>query len=293
MRFQSLGLVVCVLGGVFGAAGCNRTTVDGSVQDVRGVALPGVAVVAEGAEAQTLTDGLGHYSLSASAGITGIRLVKDGYTSGYLALEGASGRSITARMVALWPLPPGAGSYLVDEYRYRAMTVSEPKPYATEHGPVYGCRVMGAIEKAVQPDPLILCHKVPAYDVRLARLHSVKTTGPEGGFDVWVAEASIAVDAAPVDEPERYLVQIRTAEPLTPGVYAMHWGAFEGRASIEPRAFLFAVEDPSHPAAETPPVPESKPAKAPKKAPAPNASAIPPENVDTTAADAEAEAPPR
>ncbi|MCX5758148.1 MAG: hypothetical protein NTU83_06510 [Candidatus Hydrogenedentes bacterium] len=178
---------------------------------------------------------------------------------------------------------------LVENYRFRPMTTAEPKPFATETGPAYGIRLMAPVEKTTELKPLIMCHKVPAYDIRLARLRPVKATGPEGGFDVWTVQTSIPVEVAPIDEPERYLVEIRIADPLKPGTYAVHWGALDGRKSTEPRAFLFAVEEPNQPA-EAVSAPKTQPT--PKKPAAEKTPAAPLENVDTTAADAEAEAPP-
>ncbi len=274
----------------FFCVGCDRSVISGMVTDVQGHPLPGVAVIADAAAAQTITNALGRYELSAPRGIAGIRLVKDGYTSGYLALESSTGLSVTAQTVALWPLPRGAGAYLVEDYHFRAMPPGEPKPFATETGPVYAMRVVAAIATTDQPKPLIVCHKMPAYDLRLARLRRVKATGPEGGFEVWTAESNNPVEALPIDEPERVLVEIRLVDALTPGTYALHWGALDGRTSTESRAFLFTVQDPDQPP-DIAPVPETKPDT--RKSPPEQPSQMPVENVDTTAADAEAEAPPR
>ena len=49
----------------------------------------------------------------------------------------------------------------------------------------------------------------------------------------------------PLDEPDRLLVELAPAAMLEPGTYAVHWGAFEGLASLEPRVFLFRVPDPA------------------------------------------------
>lgn len=258
------------------------------VTDVQGNPLPGVAVIADAADAQTITNALGRYDLPAPRGIAGIRLVKDGYTSGYLALESGTGLSVTAQTVALWPLPRGAGAYLVENFHFRPMTPGEPKPFATEAGPVYAMRVVASIAATDQPKPLIVCHKMPVYDLRLARLRSVKATGPEGGFEVWAAESNSPVEALPIDEPERVLVEIRLVDALIPGTYALHWGALDGRTTTESRAFLFSIQDPNRPS-ETAPVPEAKPET--RKAAPEKTSEAPVENVDTTAADAEAEAP--
>jgi len=267
--------------------GCDRAVISGTVTDIQGLPLPGVAVIANTGNAQTLTDALGRYTLSAPRNVAGIRLIKDGYTSGYLELQSGQSGSFAVRTVALWHLPPGAGVYLVEDYLFRATTPGEPKPYATDKGPVYAVHVVAPIEKTTQTKPLIICHKMPAYDVRLARLRNVQVTGPDGGFDVWAAETNSPVEAVPIDEPERYLVEIRLAEPLTPGTYALHWGALDGRTSTESRTFLFVVEDPNKPSEAAPP--EARPA--PEKPSAEKPPAPPVENVDTSAADAEAEAP--
>ena len=68
----------------------------------------------------------------------------------------------------------------------------------------------------------------------------------------------------PVDEPERYLQQIRLAEPLEPGLYAVHWGALAGHKTSETRAFVFQIE--SAPGAQ-PATAAQTPAAAQKAAP--------------------------
>lgn len=287
--FVFLSWMLCLCSLACCLCGCDRTSISGTVTDVQGVPLPGVAIIAEGAEGQTLTDSLGRYTLSAPLGVSGIRMVKDGYTSGFLALETTSNRSVAARVIALWKLPHGAGVYLVENYQFRSMTECDPKPFATEAGPLYAIRLVAPSEKTTELKPLMMGHKVPPYDMRLARLRPVKVTGPEGGFEVWTVETAIPVEAVPVDEPERYLVELRIVDPLKPGTYAMHWGALDGRKSAEPRAFVFTVEDPNQPVQA--PAPTEKQA-APKKAAPEKTPSAPPSSVDTSAVDAEANATP-
>ena len=46
-----------------------------------------------------------------------------------------------------------------------------------------------------------------------------------------------------MDEPERQLWQIRPARNLGPGVYAIHWGAFEGDTSTDSSAYLIELSE--------------------------------------------------
>jgi hypothetical protein len=100
--------------------------------------------------------------------------------------------------------------------------------------------------------PLIIAHKVPTYDLHCNRLIAVKAADallpgadapkPEAFTrDAWVPADRIGMVARPIDEPGRLLVELRPDGPLQPGVYAIHWGAFEGYASIEASAYLFEV----------------------------------------------------
>jgi hypothetical protein len=102
-------------------------------------------------------------------------------------------------------------------------------------------------------------HKVPAYDARMHKLQKVnaapvQTQGqqnnerkPEGEMqypeEIWIAEQPVDLYSKVLDEPEKLLVELRATAPLSPGVYAIHWGALEGYDSIDPRIFLFELKD--------------------------------------------------
>ena len=74
------------------------------------------------------------------------------------------------------------------------------------------------------------------------------TEGPvlrEVEEQVWVSDAAVPVTIQPLDGPDRALFRVEPVEPLTPGVYAVHWGGLDGLTGIEQRVFLFRVLDPA------------------------------------------------
>jgi len=117
---------------------------------------------------------------------------------------------------------------------------------------------------------LIICHRLPPYDVRLCRLRQVKAAligenppvaplpdTPTSGAAapvytemVWVPDTDIPATTAPIDEPNKLLVELKLSATLDPGTYAAHWGAFNGYASIDAYAYLFRVSAPEEPAPE-------------------------------------------
>jgi hypothetical protein len=109
---------------------------------------------------------------------------------------------------------------------------------------------------------------------------------------VWATQELISALPAPIDEPEKLLVQLKPAGPLTPGVYGVHWGALEGHASTDPFVFLFRVADPAPPEGEKKAEPAAKEEKGKPKQPpktAPKPAEKPPAPVEDNAApDAEA-----
>lgn len=283
LSYCGAGCVLVLL--CLGGACCNRAVVEGAVVDVQGSPLPGVTVRASGGEAETITDALGRYALTTRPGIRGLDFIKNGYTSGYLALEVNEARSLTASTVSLWCVPQGAGVFLFEDYRYRRTTPMEAERFGMQNSILFGVSKLPDLEATGSPEPLLVCHRMPPYDVRMGRLHAVQAISSQAGKgqqEAWVQDVSISVELAPIDEPERLLLQVRAAEPLTPGVYAVHWGALEGHTTTDPRIFMFRVFDPAHPelAEPAPEAPKAKPKQQEAAAPAES-------SIDTQAADAE------
>lgn len=247
---------------------CDRTAlVRGTVLDVSGHGLPGVAVTLPGFEYQAVTNVLGRYSLRCAPGALELHFIKTGYTSGRLTVEAKGPGSVDVTTVYLWPLPEGKGVYFFENYRYSSTTRCEPKRYAVKGaGTVYGTRIEPDLIWYLPNDengdarerPLIIAHKLPSYDIALTRLEEVDgmpvddltadaiTEAAAAKFTekIWIPAENCSIIVAPVDEPERILLDVHPIDPLAPGVYAVHWGALDGFASTEPRAFLFQIAPP-------------------------------------------------
>lgn len=226
--------------------GCAPAHIEGKVVDIRGEALPGVAVSVAGTHYQALTTARGEYSVRFRPGDVALEFAKSGYTSGRLESTVPEPRVSTAPDVVLWPLPPHAGVFILDNYRYQAAKSLEPQLRRTRNmGEVY-CTTRWPDYQTKDRTPVILCHNMPAYGLRLSRLELVEIMlqEEEAGADtlsVWKHRLAIPVAVEPVDEPARLLLQVRLGQPLEPGTYAVHWGALEGITRPEPRIFLFSV----------------------------------------------------
>ncbi len=265
----------------------------GKVVDVQGLALSGVAVALQGTEYQDVTDGVGGYVLRCPPGPIDLQFMKTGYTPGHLAgqstsasSEDANGWLKTVNMtdMLLWPLPPGNGVYLFEEYRFRETARTEPKRYlpkqsggvVAQSGHIFATKLEPTLETMNtfggpayrEEEPLLICYKLPAYDVCLYRLEQIEAALPrrlgyataaqkESGEKkddaprpsaftetVWAPTEAVSISAVPIDEPGRLLLELRPAAPLPPGVYAVHWGALDGHITTDPRIFLFRITDP-------------------------------------------------
>jgi hypothetical protein len=295
------------------AASCNRTSIEGVVYDVKGAPLPGVTVRAVPSDVETLTDALGHYSLLAQPNVVDLDFMKNGYTSGRLELPELKTFTLRAGDVSLWILPQSSGVYLYENNRYKRAAPLEPERFGIKNAVAFGASILPEMAETDDPATMILCFKMPPYDVRMSKLHAVQAMSSQAGRgmqEAWVQEASIPIEMAPVDEPERLLLQIRSPEKLTPGVYAVHWGALEGHNATDSRMFMFKCVDPAQPEQpkpESPPEPPKEDGKTKTKTKAEDktdakrkAEAKPSESekrpvaetaIDTEAADAEAPSP--
>jgi Carboxypeptidase regulatory-like domain len=229
------------------AAGCSPAVIEGTVADVKGDALPGVAVRVEGTNHEALTDAVGTYQVYFKPGTVQLSFFKTGYTPGRLELDVDAPRQVQAAQVVLWPLPVNKGVYLYEDFRYRELTRIKPSLFVPATGaPAYGTRRWAGIE-TVAPAPLILCFFIPPRrGAKLCRLQLAEMTLREarGGDDtvnVWVAGTPIPMAEVPIDGIDGHLVQIKPVNPLSPGAYAIHWGALDGQSDSEPLMFFFSV----------------------------------------------------
>lgn len=260
------------------AAGCEQgALVRGRVVDVKGEGVPGVAVTVRGTERQATTNADGRYALRCALGTVTLDLIKTGYTQGVLQIEARQAGALDVREAQLWLLPSAKGVHVFQDYRYQETTRTEPKRYVEkERGPVFAVKrdpdlalrqSFGGPE-LVPGAPALIAYKMQPYDARLYRLHQVEAhlpaqraalappradapeTSPQAKIPpsaaetVWTAADNIPIIAAPIDEPERLLLELRPAILLPPGTYAVHWGALDGHTSTDPGVFLFRIADP-------------------------------------------------
>ena len=257
------------------SAGCRPDAVlHGVVRDKSGETLPGVAVVVDGEESSAISNALGQYRVSCPPGRVRVQYMKTGYTPAEQEVAEARGR-VELPEVRLWALPPSEGVFLLEQMRFKELDHPRPNRYHLENGDaVIGTPVMPKAAASIPfggpdaaPDaPMLVAHKLPPYDARLTRLRLVRASSqpppppaPPAASGaaappvaprvysekIWVAAGDIPLVQRPLDEPDRALVGLAPAAMLEPGTYAVHWGAFEGLASLEPRLFLFTVPDPA------------------------------------------------
>ena len=175
--------------------GCPADHIRGYVSNTSGERLPGVAVSIEtprGTDAQTLTNAVGEYALPFAAGKVKLSFLKNGYTSGRLELDLQSGGSREIPEMMLWPLPQEAGIFLYEGTQYRRTTPAEARPLVAQatNVVVFGMTFPIAPEKATAAEPYLLLHKVPGYDVQVAKLCPVQVfaSGNAGAVqEVWIA----------------------------------------------------------------------------------------------------------
>jgi hypothetical protein len=287
-RFRRLQCVPLLLTVLAITPGCElKTTVQGVVFDVKGEQLPGVAVTLRGTEVEDITGGTGGYALRCPPGPAVLDFIKTGYTRGRLDLTVPDSGEVEATEVRLWPVPAGQGVYLYENFRYRETTRIEPQPFRMpERGPVLASKVPPGLQ-TFNAQPLIIYTLLPAYDAALYRMAAVTAAHPQaeieatGGEPVWIVDSPVTSVIVPIDEPDRQLLELRPTEPLTPGTYAVSWGAFDGYTSTHASAYLFEVVDPNAPdeapevvppTAESP-QPDSK--AAPASEPEPNSEPDP------------------
>ncbi|MEA3364180.1 MAG: carboxypeptidase-like regulatory domain-containing protein [Candidatus Hydrogenedentes bacterium] len=229
-------------------AACNRSTISGKVVNIQGEALPGVAVHVEGTSHQALTDALGHYRVSYVPGDIVLHFLKTGYTPGTLELSSDSHREIEAHAVSLWELPLDKGVYLYENFRYRETTNVVPEEFVShDRRKVYATRRWPEVE-TTSTAPLVLCYKMPDWDVRFCRMEltELNTPLPGGGLEeaqVLAQTKTIPARLLAIDQIEGLLRQLEFPGTLQPGSYAVHWGALDGASAREPRIFMFTIVD--------------------------------------------------
>lgn len=252
-RFCTLVLLGCVVGL---GAGCERATVYGTVVDERGELLPGVIVTVQRTREQDLSDAMGAYNIQfRPRGSHTLHYQKTGFTPAVLEVDVDAPRSVQAKAVEMWRVPLSAGVFMLRNYQFEPTTPVEIETFPFHEGEMLYGTQRDPEYITDNHAPIVILHRMPTFDVRLARLEERPFTVAGGepvedGPKAWVLADPLATDIAPVDEPEGLLRRLTFEVPLPPGVYAVHWGALLGHAATEKRIFMFQIVDPEAEAPE-------------------------------------------
>jgi hypothetical protein len=283
---RALPLLLLIL-----AAGCERTlTIRGIVTDTAGDTLPGVAVIAAGMGAETLTTARGDYVLLCPLQTTRIDFAKTGYTTGHASLDPAAPHEQELPAITLWGLPASRGLYQVVNHRYYEATRSEPRPYLGKNNAKLSATKKVPELIIADSNPRMIAFRLPSYDVACARLGWVDAAQPGSDAGVFPEKVLTGIEpvqvlATPIDEPERQLIELKFTMPLVPGIYAIHWGALDGYTTTDRNIFLFGIRDPNVP--EDPTLFAPPPADAPAPADAEKADDAEEEEEEEEPADPE------
>lgn len=252
-----LALAITALTFVLALGGCEARTIHGMVYNIQGEALPGVTVVVRDTSYEAQTNVLGEYRIGYKPGNVVLEFYKTGFTPGRLELEVKSGRRVVATPISLWRLPIHKGVYLYDDtkHEYSDTRPIEPEQFESKSsGTVYGT-IRWAAVTTTDAQPIILCYKMPEDGMQFCRIDLIEleVTDPRGRsqtLELWARVGDTPAGLVPVDDPEGVLQQVRLPEPLTPGTYAVHWGALDGKNEFdESRMFVFSVVEPLPPPA--------------------------------------------
>ncbi|MCC6143340.1 MAG: carboxypeptidase-like regulatory domain-containing protein [Candidatus Hydrogenedentes bacterium] len=239
-------IAACTLG--LALAGCEPAVfVRGTIVDIVGETLPGVAVTVRGSGLQDVTDIHGIYELRMPPGAADLDLTKTGYAPGMLSVEAPQHGALELPETLLWPLPESQGVYLFENFRYQPLTRIEPKRYLTveKEADLFGTRKDATVFTR-QNRHIIIAYKMFPYDIQMHRLQKAEAIEPQdqrAGYtwQIWAPVDKLQVIPIPVDEPEHLLLELQLQAPLDPGTYAVSWGALEGHTSTDPRIFLFTL----------------------------------------------------
>ena len=219
-------------------------TIQGTVEDLEGNRLPGVVVEVQETGDQALSNARGEYEVRYEAGEVNLRFMKSGYTGGHLQMTIDEHRPVLARPVTLWPLPRQKGVHFLENYRYRAAGAIEPERFESNNlGTVWGLERWTDVQ--VGPEPRIVAHRLPRNGLRVYRMEMVELFVEDEWDETQIVEVYTDGRVTPhearyIDDAES-LLAIEFPEGLSPGNYAVSWGALQGETNIDSRIWIFSV----------------------------------------------------
>lgn len=230
-------------------AGCGQYVIEGTVTNGAGQALPGVAVRNEANEAEALSDGLGEYRISGKGPEATLVYAKTGYAGARQTVARDTGIRVPAAPVTLWKLPPRSGVFGLLNGEYLEIGRALPRRFLLQGGgAVQGTR--RAPETVLETlRPRLIFHQTPRYDAALSRLMETEVALIGEGTEepVWTAAGTIKPDLLEIEGSDGQLRELRLDNDLEPGMYAVHWGALEGKSAVETQIYLFELREPPPP----------------------------------------------
>ncbi len=181
MNFRTFIPVLCALAGGVVLSGCGAGFIEGTVLDVAGETLPGVAVEVRGTPYQGLSDAHGRYRVKYQPGELSLYYAKTGYAPGMLVLTVNGLRNVEATPVVLWRLPDGKGVYLYEDHKYRRTDFIPPSEFRSlaDQATAYGTTRWPKVE-TTNHEPLILCYKMPIYGCKLYQMNLTEALPKSG-----------------------------------------------------------------------------------------------------------------
>lgn len=230
-------------------SGCGQYVIEGTVTNSAGQALPGVAVRNESNEAEALSDALGEYRITGKGPEATLVYAKTGYAGARQTVARDTGIRVPAAPVTLWKLPPRAGIFALIDGGYVSIGRALPRRFLLQGGgAVQGTR--RAPETVLETlRPRLIFHQTPRYDAALSRLMETEVAliGEGAEEPVWTAAGTIKPDLLEIEGSDGQLREMRLDNDLEPGMYAVHWGALEGKSAVETQIYLFELREPPRP----------------------------------------------
>jgi hypothetical protein len=230
---------------VVSGTSCDNQLVEGAVETHKGERLPGVVVTVEGTRFQAMSNAQGVYKVRHDGSPLVLHYFKTGYAPGILEPIATEENRVQAEPLQLWRLPVSHGIWLYDDYHYTRARPAEPERVMLADGRItFGVSRPSDVNTDVEIPFIVIFGRLPTYNISLSELQRVEAPLedlPDQTQIVWIRTRDIPVSARTLDKPDGKLLHVRLFEPLAPGNYAVHWGAFKEPSPLDPRAYLFNV----------------------------------------------------
>jgi ankyrin repeat protein len=217
--------------------------ITGTVKDIAGQPLQGVAVKIKGSQIETLSDKNGNYRINYVPGNFTLIFAKKGYTSFELPLILLAKEKYPAEEVVLCKLPKEVGFYAYSDTGILAnVRPVQVVQAGTEFTPISGIKDFPTwVTPDTKPKFLLYGNKLPVKNLSLHRLIFTKDVKCQTWFsgskqvkevNMWTAAEKIPFTMKKYPGEVQVLILTPDSE-LSPGGYAFHWGALFAKIPID------------------------------------------------------------